>query len=258
LLAFPLFVVVVGVDVRWISRALELRYRRMMGDGVSERATPFQYIEKVFQLPFELGALSADARRGMTRGLLRASVVAEPAVAPSAPGPGPKPPPPPPPEWLKPPKPLSVVNDLKPASLDLFAREVEHMSRVTAGFGGSPRSIKRLTNVYRLIKTGLSRERAIQFTAERGQDSDYKAVLVLLGVATGFPGKAEDVFNSISGNSEGLGFPPTLQLALQRGLGAAVWSGLAVQPDTMQVVGESSLAAVARWSDKVRRYSFPE
>jgi hypothetical protein len=60
LLAFPLFVVVVGVDARWIARSLESRYRELLlaektttqtGDRFEEvfgRATTNDYLEKIF------------------------------------------------------------------------------------------------------------------------------------------------------------------------------------------------------------------
>ncbi|MEO0472303.1 MAG: P-loop NTPase fold protein, partial [Bacteroidota bacterium] len=74
ILAFPLFVVVVGVDVRWISKSLIKQYGSMLApiqsSGIvsgasineqaekslqySENATPFDYLEKIFQIPFRL------------------------------------------------------------------------------------------------------------------------------------------------------------------------------------------------------------
>jgi hypothetical protein len=57
LLAFKLFVVVVGVDVRWISRSLLDRYQSLLlDDGVKNPidsvASPHDYLEKIFQIPF--------------------------------------------------------------------------------------------------------------------------------------------------------------------------------------------------------------
>lgn len=67
LLAIPLFVVVVGVDVRWVSAALCRRYRGLLS-GERERsagghptATPNDYLEKIFQIPFRLPAIDAIA-----------------------------------------------------------------------------------------------------------------------------------------------------------------------------------------------------
>jgi KAP family P-loop domain len=68
LLAFPLFVVVVAVDYRWVASALRAYYRGQLADeidGVSGRtdkraasdaartiAQPDDYIEKIFQIPY--------------------------------------------------------------------------------------------------------------------------------------------------------------------------------------------------------------
>lgn len=48
LLAFPLFVVVVGVDIRWVSQALRERYPQQLS-GAMGLASPVDYLEKVFQ-----------------------------------------------------------------------------------------------------------------------------------------------------------------------------------------------------------------
>jgi cob(I)alamin adenosyltransferase len=55
LLAFPLFVVVVGVDVRWVTAALGRFYQDQFGPQGS--ATPVEYLSKIFQIPFWLPQL---------------------------------------------------------------------------------------------------------------------------------------------------------------------------------------------------------
>ncbi len=65
LLAFDLFVVVVGVDSRWVEGALSRVYRCQLAsrglpaDSVAapERATVADYLEKIFQIPFRLRPL---------------------------------------------------------------------------------------------------------------------------------------------------------------------------------------------------------
>jgi hypothetical protein len=80
LLAFPLFVVVVGVDARWISRSLESRYRELLHvdqpEAAGEIAAMFgvarseDYLEKIFQIPLWLRRMDADAAQRMSRGCL--------------------------------------------------------------------------------------------------------------------------------------------------------------------------------------------
>ena len=47
LLAFKLFVVVVGVDSRWLERSLREHYPNLLVE-------PEHYLEKIFQIPFML------------------------------------------------------------------------------------------------------------------------------------------------------------------------------------------------------------
>ncbi len=64
LLAFPLFVVVVGVDPRWLLHSLRQHSKAFQdqiedGDSTEEerthwRSTPLNYLEKIFQIPFTL------------------------------------------------------------------------------------------------------------------------------------------------------------------------------------------------------------
>jgi hypothetical protein len=89
LLAFPLFVVVVGVDARWVLRSIEARYRDLLKtDGnVSEQgkvdefkelfgyASAHDYVEKIFQVPFWLKPMSPESSRRLVRDLLKPSVV---------------------------------------------------------------------------------------------------------------------------------------------------------------------------------------
>jgi hypothetical protein len=80
LLAFPLFVVVVGVDARWISRSLESRYRELLHFGQADAAVDLtemfgfarseDYLEKIFQIPLWLRRMDAGTAQRMVQGLL--------------------------------------------------------------------------------------------------------------------------------------------------------------------------------------------
>jgi Protein kinase domain/KAP family P-loop domain len=66
LLAFPLFIVVVGADVQWLLRSLELHYAELIATerapeveqdpelALHWSATPQNYLDKIFQIPFSL------------------------------------------------------------------------------------------------------------------------------------------------------------------------------------------------------------
>lgn len=88
LLALPLFVVVVGVDARWVERALRTRHAdlwRVTGgaDGRAlpgRAAEPHDYLEKIFQVPFWLQPMSDRATRRLLRDLVGG--IAEPGGEP--------------------------------------------------------------------------------------------------------------------------------------------------------------------------------
>jgi KAP family P-loop domain len=80
LLAFPLFVAVVGVDPRWLLRSLEHHYREVLStpDGAGQRpvddvvteTTPHDYLEKIFQIPFWVRAMDRDSSQKFVAGLI--------------------------------------------------------------------------------------------------------------------------------------------------------------------------------------------
>ena len=86
LLAFPLFVVVVGVDSRWLLLSLEDHYAALRGnstrtrdeDGTQERkkpesewnTTPQNYLEKIFQIPFSLRPMGSGGFGQLVTSLL--------------------------------------------------------------------------------------------------------------------------------------------------------------------------------------------
>lgn len=80
LLAMDLFVVVVGVDPRWLLRSLGTRYPRVLGmcprDGTGadtglRGATPRDYLKKIFQVPFVLPPMDRDDLGRLLRHLAR-------------------------------------------------------------------------------------------------------------------------------------------------------------------------------------------
>ena len=62
LLAFKLFVVVVGVDSRWLERSLQAHYQDLLEE-------PDSYLEKIFQIPFMLQRMKPDRYQDLIDGL---------------------------------------------------------------------------------------------------------------------------------------------------------------------------------------------
>ena len=82
LLSFPLFIVVVAVDARWVSRSLLTRYNKLLEeDGfdqhdsdtkshVEATASPRDYLEKIFQIPYWVRRMHGDASKNFARDLI--------------------------------------------------------------------------------------------------------------------------------------------------------------------------------------------
>ena len=67
LLAFDLFVVIVGVDTRWIKNSLKSK-RNLKG---GKTATATEYLEKIFQIPFHLNDMEEDVKKEQLKKLMK-------------------------------------------------------------------------------------------------------------------------------------------------------------------------------------------
>jgi hypothetical protein len=220
LLAFPLFVVVVGVDARWISRSLETHYRKLLGERTDRsrwkrasaaiegplsfdgRATPRDYLEKIFQIPFWLETLQEDCRARMLHGLLGRNVApSEHAPLQSGVKGGGGPPPDPAGRQDAPEQhrgsgeskaasrgdSTRTSTDLNPRALEITQQEYEFIEALVPLLDTSPRGLKRFANIYRLIKAGLPEQEQSAFTQNQDKEAgDYQIVLFLLAIATSF------------------------------------------------------------------------
>ena len=89
LLALPLFVVVVAVDPRWLLRSLTHHYQGIL-TGPSDRAgelwsaTPMQYLEKIFQVPFTLAPVATDGYQRLVDSLTVSDLAETPAPTSTA------------------------------------------------------------------------------------------------------------------------------------------------------------------------------
>ncbi|MGH4007348.1 MAG: P-loop NTPase fold protein [Pseudonocardiaceae bacterium] len=249
LLAFPLFVVVVAVDARWLESSLREHYSQLNVHA----AVPADYLEKIFQVPFWVRPLDAGTRRQMVRGLL-APNLASPVPATSD---GELP---------------ATETDLPDADLPEFTRLVESFSvtdpaqlpwlqatkltvtgpelglieDISGLIGATPRAVKRFINIYLLLKS-VGRSRGWPLP-EQGQ------VAVLLAIATGLPDLASQLLPSLATAQ-----PQTLRTALadtpDREAGAQLTqlnAWLTEHPTWYDVV----LAGSDRWVDLILRFRF--
>jgi hypothetical protein len=83
LLAFPLFVVVAGVDSRWLITSLRIHYQHLLNGENNGRAElradanewdafPADYLDKIFQIPFSLQPMNDPGYRALMRALVPA------------------------------------------------------------------------------------------------------------------------------------------------------------------------------------------
>jgi hypothetical protein len=179
LLAFESFVVVVGVDVTWVQNALARDLvgadENVNGNGAIKKQRTIEYLEKIFQIAFWLSPLTTGANNDGTyaqylRGLVKAKPVnSGNGTGSSAAGAAPvsngaaeagsqgtasnqssadnskKPPPGPTVELIQ----------LEQKEIDFLAsQEIGAIAPTT------PRSVKRLINIYRLVRTRLGESRA--------------------------------------------------------------------------------------------------
>ena len=229
LLAFPLFVVVVGVDPRWMHNALTQKYNKFLVNGKEKQvevtgkieespvgaATSHDYLEKIFQIPFALKEIDKTGRDNLIESQLQkqtgpAKETKHPGSSagniatgmsavqggngnPAGTGSGNTLPADP---TLNTPPPQHPKMEKKvmesPALLEISEEEIKFMQRIGFLIGRSPRTIKRYINMYRIIRT-----HARFAFLDKNEMDHYFAAMVLLAFITGLPGEARLIFDRI-------------------------------------------------------------
>jgi hypothetical protein len=185
LLAMKLFVVVVGVDPRWLLRSLERQFRDVLTGGGS--STPQNYLEKIFQIPFVLPGMT----RSGFRALLQPSAAALSGTAESFDerktvefsGLSEAVPPVVEPESAI----ARVAAGKPPKALDLLDAEIEFLT-LLGPLVRTPRSAKRMANIYRMLRS--TRNLTVETSRWLGDvehPGEFQAVAQLLAVLTGAP-----------------------------------------------------------------------
>lgn len=215
LLAYPLFVVVVGVDPRWLLSSLRRHHTALLGsettgDGtdIAEWAsTPQSYLEKIFQVPYTLQPMRRDGYARLVGSLLP---VATDSTPPGADAPG----------LMSEPtagthsdaasqeRPTTKApredDDDGPrhANLVIEPQELEYVERLWA-FMPTPRAVKRLVNVYRFLRAGVRARDLPRFTGDAARihdgeaKGDYQPLLLLLAILVGHPEHSSAAFDAV-------------------------------------------------------------
>ena len=211
LLAFPLFVVVVGVDPRWVRNALIKKYQVQFGTQLTdihssedgevekyERISATEFLEKIFQIPFNLKSANSEGVRNIIDQMLKGSIRAEESqsYAPNdSPDDLPKP------EIvdeLRKMEDEETIKESEPSELKSLSRnalilneyELEDIKKLSPILGNTPRSIKRFVNIYRIV-------RAHDNIADQNlKQEDYQIIMFLLALPIGkYKEVAEDIYN---------------------------------------------------------------
>ncbi len=268
ILALPLFVVVLAVDPRWLLQSLELHYSELLAqqEGEQWKSSPLNYLEKIIQLPFTLRPMSPHGVAALVGGLLPVSP-AEPSPPPPPPGfgdvPGtdiesePEPAPAPPRVTPAPPEPAPLAN-VNPRALALTPEERD-FATVVARQLKTPRAVKKLTNLYRLLRARLDEESGEldTFLDRNGPGvPECEAVLILLAVLIAFPDTASELLLSF-GDLDPAGPPSQLNwLDHVNTREPELAAFLGAMTEHAAFGGTSTCEPFRRWALEVSRYSF--
>ncbi len=220
LLALDLFVVVVGVDPRWLMRSLRTRYSALLRDGDNDPEdlwhTPDDYLEKILNIPLVLPPMSST---GMSR-LLHALGDPRPSATPRS---VPAPPAERRPTTTSPPPSADrygviTALDIEAGSeVDVLQHSVvapepprpltdPELTLLTAldMLVDTPREAKRLLNLYRMVRATRDLSPASRFLGMDGRPGEFEAVVLLLGLLTAHASLLADVLDMVPDPVRGL------------------------------------------------------
>ncbi len=170
LLTFPLFVVMVAVDVRWVRQALLDHYPNLMAANGQQQQTASvsDYLEKIFQIPYWMRPMDSVASEQFLQAQLKRVRGADQTDKV--------------PTGLNETEGAVGIQTVPAEMLKISSGETEALQLLARYMGSSPRRALRFLNVYRLIKVSLKPDdlRALE-------GGEYKALLTLLAVALGTP-----------------------------------------------------------------------
>ncbi len=272
LLAFPLFVVVVGVDIRWVSQALRERYPHQLA-GVEGIASPIDYMEKVFQIPFWLPPMDEKGGERLLAAAIGADIAVKvqpisvaPAITNSprqpanikyqddetkstplryslAPGE----------QKAAPEAPQQVPVE----ALLLTDGERRALIAAASAVGISPRRAKRFANLYRVLKASLSPIERRTFVLENGRDGSFNTAMALLAASTGAPNATARLLTLLErmGDTWPAGEPSPATLVDVPPDEQQAWKVILMALPQMPF-SPSDLTELRFWAPRIRRFCF--
>lgn len=294
LLAYPLFGVVVGVDQRCLKQSLRIRFKSLLtpdrGTGAAGGeagtadedeipATPLDYLEKIFHVPFHLPAMNKTGFGNLVEKLTepfpngRANEQTEMGTAAFQPPSGTS-------QSVSPVENTdqSPANDASSNAVSAGAgavrlpsenpRTAEDSLRVVGSVPlvrwerdalkeyhsliHTPRAATRLLNTYRLVRAGVSAEEWDGFRGDSGGGQEARLAMLLLAVAAGYPAIAREWFRELRNHSAGA--------VREQGAGAsaAEWKKFddLYTETSRRVASPNSSELIGKWLDRVERFCF--
>jgi hypothetical protein len=161
--------------------------------------------------------------------------------------------------------------DLTPKILTISLKEREFISKISTLIP-SPRTTKRFINIYRLIRAQLSLIELDAFVGSSGSPGEYRAVILLLAILTGFPRQAPTIFRelyqihhkldwqTLIGMMKPLQIPRSEKysnglVSSMRAGEAAQWKQLHIKLRAVEGAPEG-ITAYREWVSRVARFSF--
>ncbi|HEX8618015.1 MAG TPA: P-loop NTPase fold protein, partial [Thermoanaerobaculia bacterium] len=275
LLAFKLFVVVVGVDARWVSESLRQKHRALRGkserqfeqeDDITGYAVePHDYLEKIFQVPFWLDPLKPRTAGTYIANLLSGDLeekagAQQKVVVRTTPSTGntqsanePQ----------RAPEVLHTMCDgdgdeLDPQQLTIDPKERDYMQReeLACLVSRSPRTAKRFVNTYRFFRASIPRDSLAAYLAEAAP-AEYRCALLMLAIVVGAPNISLELFKQMRAQGDAeqslQTFVPTVTVDDDD---AAEWK---IVHDALREFGKresASLSHLLPHIERVSRYSF--
>ncbi len=150
-----LFIAVIAIDERYINRALAKYYQGVLSR--QGRPSPADYLEKIIQIPYRVTPITESALEQY----LKAQVVVQDSATSG-----------------------NKFNEFSPEEFKILVRCCQEVDL-------SPRSLKRLTNVYKLFKV-LNR-----IQGRKSSNKEQQAILALLAFSGRYPDLMRDILQEI-------------------------------------------------------------
>lgn len=250
LLTFPLFVVFVAVDVRWLRHSLADGYSKQLADNDPEKATTSDYLEKVFQIPYWVRPFDAKVTRKLLLDRIvqpapaDASTTEQAAQEPAAAATTAAPASDPQPGTTAAPAAASG-QVIKP--LGMTSQERDFIEKIADALDGLPRRTLRFINTYWIIKGGLDRDAQ----AELEKDG-YPALIALLAIAI----TLDDEYPKFAGALDAVANKSKTVEQVLTDLSFARPEVAAQVRKCLNAVEKPSPAKLRRYAALVARYSF--